>query len=93
MDELGYAVISTLTDENNDAGASTTGQAPIPNLSTRGLVYIFYYQTVSQNFKLNKMLSYVNASHYLYKETIESGCPAQHDNYAFNPSACCGMHR
>jgi hypothetical protein len=39
------------------------------------------------------MLSSVNASHYLYKETIESGCLAQHDNYAFNPSACCGMHR
>ena len=36
--------------------------------------------------KLLKILSDANASHYLYKEIMEWGRAAEHDNYNFNPT-------
>jgi hypothetical protein len=93
LDKLDETAIGNFADDNNGSSAPNN-QAGIYSESANNVALRFGICFTTKQYhktKLLQILSHANASHYLYKEIIELGHAAQHDNYDFNPH--CGMHR
>ena len=87
LDQLDEDVIQNVAHDNNGAG-EPNNQARSSFESPNDAVMRFGIRFTTEQYhetKLLKILGDANASHYLYKDIIEWGRAAQHDNYNFNP--------
>jgi hypothetical protein len=89
LDESVEAAVGNDEASTNKFEASTTHPAGTYSESTNNSALRFGISFTTEQYhktKLLKILSNVNAPHYLYKEVMNWGSAARLDNYRFNPT-------
>ena len=89
LDELDETTNENFEASNNESVTPPNYPAGIYSESTNDSALRFGIRFTTEQYhetKLLKILSDANASHYLYKDVMEWGRAARHDNYNFNPT-------